>query len=137
MRKYSWNMLFRDFRESYPDLWRRGTTYEPGGFMSLIIRIPGRGKLKYEFFGDKIIWLEHWEDPREVRLNEEANREKTYRYFIHAVNDVMDERGLTQNDVAVISGMSRKSINKYLNGRVIPKVSTMRKIGSALGINNI
>ena len=38
--KYSWRMLFNDFKEHYPDKWRRGTTYEPYDHMTIIISIP-------------------------------------------------------------------------------------------------
>ena len=37
--------------------------------------------------------------------------------------------------IARITGISRQSINKYLQGAKAPKVSTMRKIAEALGID--
>jgi DNA-binding XRE family transcriptional regulator len=129
-------MLFRDFRDAYPDLWRRGSDYQLIGYMSILVSIPAVGKLKYEYFGDKITWLERWEDPRATKRLDEERRRKDYSYFQFAVQDKMDELGLSQGDVADITGYSRKSINAYLTGRSIPKLSTMIDITEALGIED-
>lgn len=135
MRKYTWKMIFRDFRYAYPELWRSGTVFSPHGFMSILVSIPGRGKLVYEYFGDKITWLEEWEDEKEIKQKEKEMRPKTYGYFVFIVNEYMKKFGYTQQDIADISGVSRISINKYLTGRSVPKTSTMKKICDSLGID--
>ena len=136
MKKYTARMLFRDFRNSYPDLWRRGSDYRLVGYMTRLICIPTVGKLTYEYFGDKITWLERWEDPRELRRLEEERRMKDYSYFQFAVQDKMDTMGWSQRDVADITGYSRKSINAYLTGRSIPRLDTMMDITRTLGIDD-
>jgi transcriptional regulator with XRE-family HTH domain len=50
--------------------------------------------------------------------------------------DTMDRLGLSQGDVSDITGYSRQSINAYLSGRRIPKLSTMIDITEALGIDD-
>jgi DNA-binding XRE family transcriptional regulator len=127
-------MLFGDFRKAYPDLWRNGTTYEPYGFMSILIKIPGRGKVIYEYFGDKLTWLEHWIDENEIKEKEREMRPKLYDYFCFMIEEYMKDTGATQQDLADISGISRQSINKYLTGKSIPKNSTMKKICDSIGI---
>ena len=136
MKKYTARMLFNDFRESYPDLWRRGSSYQLVGYMTILICIPTVGKLTYEYFGDRINWIEKWDDPREIRRQEEERRMKDYSYFRFAVNERMERLGLSQGDVSDITGYSRKSINAYLTGRSIPKLSTMINITRDLGIDD-
>ena len=129
-------MLFRDFRNAYPDLWRYGTRYQLDGYMKILISIPTVGKLIYDYFGDKITWLEVWDDPKEIKRIEAEKRDRDYSYFLFAVQDRMDALDLSQGDVADITGYSRVSINKYLTGRTIPRLSTMIDITTALGIDD-
>ena len=133
MRKYTATMLFRDFRRAYPELWCRGCYYELSGHMQILIRIPNKGKVIYEYFGDKLTWIEYYKTDEEIKQNKRTKRVKTYSYFIFRLNEEMEERGLTQQDIADMTGISRMSINKYLGERAIPKMSTMRQIADAVG----
>jgi DNA-binding XRE family transcriptional regulator len=135
MSKYTARMIFQDFREAYPYLWRRGADYELCDFMTIRIRIPTIGVVEYEYFGNKLTWLERWVDPNLDRKRDKDNRYVWYEEFVKLIESHMDDYGYTQQDIADISGLSRKSINEYLTGRSIPKVSTMRKICESLRIN--
>lgn len=135
MRKYTARMLFRDFREAYPELWCRGCYYKLSGFMEITISIPNKGKVIYEYFGNKLTWIDRWENPEEVRRRERNIRDNTYEYFLERVSMKMIERDLTQQDIADMSGISRMSINKYLGRRAMPKMSTMIQICESLGID--
>lgn len=132
--KYSARMLFRDFREAHPDLWRRGSNFRLVDFMKILIYAPGLGKFTYEYFGDKITWIERWEDEREVKKKERAARPKKYTQFIFQLEQYMTETGYTQSDISRITGVSRKSINAYMSGKSIPKTSTMEKICNILNL---
>ena len=58
-----------------------------------------------------------------------------YQNFLREIDYYQEITGATQVDIARITGISRQSINKYLQGAKVPKVSTMRKIAEALGID--
>lgn len=139
MAKYTARMLFKDFRKAHPELWSRGTNYELAGFMKILVRAPGIGKFTYEYFGDKITWIEKWVDEAVVmhaaKQRDITMREKDYGYFIAKLTEVMETKKLTQEAVSLVTGVSRQSINAYLSGRKIPKTNTMRKIGKPLGID--
>ena len=60
MSRYSWRMVFEDFKNTYPDLWKRGTSYEPSNFMEINIFIPGDGKYKYDYHGKKLTLVEKY-----------------------------------------------------------------------------
>lgn len=133
-RKYTARMLFQDFREAHPDLWRWGADYQLVDFMKILIRSPGVGKFTYEFFDDKITWIEHWEDETETKKLNRDLRAKDYVLFRNLIFEFMDRTGATQQDIADISGVSRQSISKYLSCKSIPKSSTMNQICESLGI---
>ena len=96
---------------------------------------PGLGKFTYEWFPDKITWIEHWIDEKAVKLAEKEMRPKNYTYFIFLLECFMEDNDLSQGDVADKTGVSRQSINKYLTGKAIPKLKTMRMISNKLGLD--
>lgn len=123
--------LFRAFKEDYPELWVRGTTFEPYGYQEILVYIPTKGKLIYNSVGaggTKIKWI----DRKQVI---EFDRPEMYQRFLSEIDYYQKVTRATQVDIARITGISRQSINKYLSGAVAPKVSTMINISKALGIN--
>lgn len=149
-RKYDkeWYSIWKQFKKEFPELITRGTRYEPYvyGHMDILVSIPNKGKLVYNPVGTangKIQWLERWtnEGNYDQRQMENKKREKEkrlelYETFLDTVQSYRREFNATQDDIAKRSGYSRKSINEYLNGKSIPKVSTMKTIIKSLGENN-
>lgn len=134
----TYKRLFKMFKEDYPDLCIRGTTFEPYGYMEIRVYIPNKGKLIYNAVGvesGKIRWEERWTDPELERLYEKDKRPDMYQTFLSEIYIYQKETGASQEDIAKLSGVSRKSINRYLSGIVMPKTSTMRKICESLGID--
>lgn len=136
MRGYRKVLL--QFKRDHPELWKRGISYEPYGYMSIKISIPGKGRLIYDPVGTtkgKITWLEHWVDENESKCLEDEKRSDMYQTFLNKIRFYQREFGATQEDIAKLSGVSSRSIRKYLNGYAVPKVSTMRKICESLGLS--
>lgn len=46
----------------------------------------------------------------------------------------MADAGLTTNELAEKSGISRASINKFINGKTFPKPVTLGKLSKALNV---
>ena len=132
--KASWDSIFEDFRRTYPSVWRRGTVFQPYGFMTILIIVPGVGKFKYEYYGKHLITIEEFEDKEAKRWDRIDERERRIIEMKEDLPRIMRERNLTQQDVADLSGVSRESINKYLSGRKSPKLSTLEKIYSGLDL---
>lgn len=116
------------FKTKHPDLIKRGISYEPYDNMSIVVRIPCEGKLIYELFGDRITWLERWPDEKSIKMKDREMRQKDYTYFCFAVKQYMRDNHMSQQAFADIVGISRHSLSYYLNGRLIPKTNTMRRI---------
>lgn len=131
--------IFRWFKEDYPELCVRGINFLPYGYQEILVIIPRKGKLIYNSVGvegTKIKWLEGpYEDERIIKQREREYRPEMYQNFLREIDYYQEITGATQVDIARITGVSRKSINKYLQGAKAPKVSTMRKIAEALGID--
>lgn len=135
MSKYTWNMIYRDFKRRHSDLCERGMSFTPHQFMSIIIHIPNRGKLIYDGFRDEITWLAQYEDPKRKKAEEREQRAELYLRFLNEMESFQKTNGASQGVIAERSGISRQSINKYLSGAVMPKTSTMKRICEALHID--
>lgn len=70
--------------------------------------------------------------PEEDVLSEERWRAE----FVFKVRHRMMRKGLTQKDLAEMSGVSLMSINKYLNMKSTPTAYTVMKIANALGCSS-
>lgn len=123
------------FKERYPELIRWGINYIPRDCLSIMVYIPGRGKLIYEPLIDRITWLEHWTDEKEIKEQERRMRPAMYEQFRSDVTRYLIDHHMTQQQFADMVGLSRFSINRYLNGELIPKTSTMRQIYKIMNID--
>ena len=122
--------LFSKFKQLYPDLCTRGMSFEPYGFDGIRIYIPGKGVLIYD--DSKLFNKVTWEKRTEEQEDPKAQRADKYDAFMFEITELQHKLGLTQTDIAKRSGISRKSINRYLGGIAIPKISTMNKILESL-----
>lgn len=130
--------LFMRFKKENPNLIRYGTHWSPYGYYAIEVFIPRVGKLVYNdggIFEGTIEWKEHWSDEKAEKAKEREMRPEMYQNFLREIYGFQKFYELTQGDIAEMTGVSRKSINRYLSGAVAPKVSTMRKICEALDID--
>ena len=130
--------LFRKFKEEFSELVRYGMQWFAYGYQAIEILIPGVGKLIYRDGGNyigTIEWEEHWPDKETIRQQKIDERSEMYQTFLREINYYQKMTGFSQGDIAEATGISRRSINRYLSGAVAPKVSTMRKICESLGID--
>lgn len=134
--RYSWQMLFDDFKKTYPRVWRKGTSYQPNGFMSLLITVPGLGKFTYEYFRKTLEMVEEFETSSERKTRLQNERNNLLTKFMEEVPKIMKENKISQRALSDMSGVSRQSINKYLSGKKIPKTTTMNQIYDALNSKN-
>lgn len=136
--RYTARMIFTDFRKRYPNLWERGASYSPHEYRRIMIWIPSKGKLIYDHFYNRIHWVDYWADRVPIKKTKEDIRKDRLDMrdrFVDALELCITDKGMSQSDIANISGVSRRKINEYINKKQIPKVSTMKKICEALGVD--
>ena len=132
MKKYTWKMLFEDFRKSYPEKWKRGTYYKPLGYMRIQIIIPEDGKYEYDYFGNKLTLVEKFLTKSQTKHLKIFDREEKMRNILK----IMIDNGISQKKMSELCGISRQSINYYASGNKAPKESTIAKMYKALKEND-
>lgn len=127
--------VFNEFKKRYPQLVRRGMSYEPYDQEAITVYIPGVGKLIYENMRNRITWLEQWKDETLIKHQEKEHRPEMYGRFCTVVSCYMRDNRITHQEFADTVGVSRQMLSKYLNGDAIPKVSTMKRICKTIHID--
>lgn len=137
--KSFYTRMYGRFKQDFPELVVRGASFSPNGPYEITIIIPRKGKVVYNPIGVKetrLKWIDGpYEDKLVIKQREREMRPDMYQAFLSEIEYYQKMTGASQGDIARLSGVSRKSINKYLSGVVAPKVSTMRKICEALDID--
>ena len=68
-------------------------------------------------------------------IKEVAPKKDELREVLNSVSEeikrVLDENNFTQEDLCRITNMSQSNISKIQNGRVVPRIETLRKIAAA------
>lgn len=123
------------FKELCPELICWNITYEENGYMNIIIHVPKKGKLIFDYPTDSLKWIEEWTDEKELKQQEREMRPDMYNQFCDKVEQYMYDHRLTHQQFADMVGISRWSLSRYLNNERIPKVSTMRRICEAANID--
>lgn len=133
-----WNRLFNLFRKEYPELWDYGTQWTPYHKDSIRIVNPKKGEFIYRlivFEHGQIEWIRQWKTDEDIKKEERLNRPGMYQNFLREISRYQENTRASQGHIAMMTGLSRKSINKYLSGTVVPKVSTMRQIAEKLNLD--
>ena len=55
--------------------------------------------------------------------------------FAACLGAALDEAGLTQGELAERVGIAPASVSRYMSGKRLPRIETVRKIADALGIS--
>lgn len=127
--------LYAAFSKAYPELKDRGTHYYGVGFDTIRIRMPTKGCVEFNRFGNKLTWLDHNGDKEYEKRIRTERRERLRDLFIDELLIFQEDAGMTQGEIAEATSISRQKINEYINYKRMPKVSTMRSICEALNIN--
>lgn len=130
-----WSEIYNEFKDLYPELCKRGTSYSPCGYMTIEIRVPSVGIFLYDYQDGHLKCVEEFVNEREVRLREKELRPNMYKEFQCIVKDYLYNNHMTHQQFADLVHISRQTLSKYLNGDAIPKVSTMRRIYETININ--
>lgn len=127
--------IYKEFKELYPEMIRRGTSFSPYGYMAIEIRIPSDGIYIYDYADGQLRCVKKYFDRNEIKRLEKEQRPELYDNFCRVINLYLQEHRMTHQQFADTVDISRKSLSKYLNGTSIPKVSTMRRICKQINID--
>ena len=119
------DLMFEDFKLYYPSEGRRAVKHWVNCTYELYIRLDDGTLLAFDYL-DKSI--------RKVRINKEALTDNDrMSEFGRKLNRLLYAKGLTQNDLSELTGISQSMLSLYITGRVVPSFMKVDKICRALG----
>lgn len=125
MDSLSW--LLNDFLTYYPSFKNEIVDYYSTDGNELILKMTNNDVIMYDSIDSTIRVLPSDAD----HMKDEEWRNE----FINRFNKIIRRKGMTQTELAEASGISRKQINFYSNGRSIPSLHAIDKIAKALDCN--
>ena len=116
--------IFNSFRLYFPDLADNTQKWEVCDEMMIICYLNDGRTLTY----DNLVHGIRWEDNRDYDPTEENWRNE----FADNLNRQMLRRGITQRELAVMTGISQSAISHYANASKIPGAYNVLLIADAL-----
>lgn len=123
-----WDEMFEMFEKQYPHIAEKVMTWYPCGEFDLLIKLSDGIRILYDHFDGTVRTIFH-PDPKNYQLTEDEYR----REFSDKLGKMIDRRGISQQELASIAGVSKYSISKYLRRQATPSAYVVDKLARALG----
>lgn len=119
------DLIFNEFKACYPSDGIHAIKYWENGPYEIYIRLDDGKILAFDFIDKSIRIARPYKEPLsdDDRVHEFGRRLCRLMYI----------KGLTQNDLSEITGISQTMISFYVNGRSVPSFDKVDKICRALG----
>ena len=127
--KKMYDCIFEDFKHDYPTFASDIVDWYPCGQMEIVVKQSNGNKGIYNMINHTygIIY--------DKNSNSDSNfldEDEWINKFKDKLNKKMRMFGMNQDELSELTGISRVSINKYINGKAIPNTYNLDKIAWAL-----
>lgn len=123
-----YNEIFEDFKKYWPFEIDNVNDFRPRGERGIRLTMKDGRLLDYDIITHGLRPVRNYSASAVDEITDERCRDS----FVYHVTDLMTARGFTQQTLAEYTGISKGSINKYLNKNATPSMTALRKIAHAL-----
>lgn len=122
-----WDRIFKTFENRYQHLVDRMVDWYPSGRNEFTVVLNDGTEVVYNYVDDKTrrSYIPKYD-------NSEVSEESWSKEFGIRLYKIMNERGISQNELSEMTGISKVSLSKYMNGKAIPSAYNARRIARAL-----
>lgn len=122
----TWYNIFDEFATYFPTFAEQTVDWYPNGRSEITVILED-GSVKYYNHLYRTIRY-----AKSVETYENETEEDLRRVFAKRLNDRMVMLGVTQYELAEMTGLSSVTLSKYMNGKATPSLHNARKIERAL-----
>lgn len=142
MKKYydTWLPVLENFQRTYDDLCYKKNIdtpkivdWHPSGYLELTVKVDTGEILVYEFIGDRIYPLRNGNGLSILEQRRCEDETSWKNNFSKNLRIRIQRRGISNDKLSSITGISRVTLSKYLNGKAIPNSYNMEQLSYALG----
>ena len=127
-----WNNIWGLFECDYPQLAEQAIGWHPSGRHEIVIQYPGGRRDVYNSFLPNDMKHRIVHNPNNPIDYNKISEEEWMIEFGKCLKKKMLVSGIDQEQLSRLSGISRVSINRYLNGKSIPNARNLQMLASAL-----
>lgn len=118
------NTILEDYQMFFPQLWKRTATYWENSSYELFARLDDDSVIIFDDIEKTVRRL-----PKNIdNLTEQEFKNE----FGRRIRALMYRKGLTQEDLSNLSGISQSQLSGYITGRINPSFYKAYKIAEAL-----
>lgn len=121
--------IYNQFAERYYKMADNVIDYRPNSNIGIRITMRDGTKYDYDILSKGLCRV----DENRVLKKDEITDEKCRESFAYHLHDLMVKKGYNQQTLSDYTGVSKGSINAYLNKSKTPSITNMRKIAYVLG----
>lgn len=119
------NLMFEDFKMYYPLEGRRTLKYWENCTYELCVKLDDGEIFIFDYINKTI--------RRAPVYGEQLTEEECKNEFGRRLQRLLYSKGMTQEDLAEMTGISQKILSQYITGRVCPSFTKVDRICKALG----
>lgn len=127
-----YEQIINDYQTWYPNLHGRTVECRPSGYYTILVTMDDGSKMEYNSFDNTIRDVTNLYSRGESgNIDESAWRKE----FGHKLRTAIAERGLNQERLADLIGVSRQMMSRYIRGTSTPSGYTLTRLSEALGVD--
>lgn len=118
--------IFENFKRYFPSIAEKTVHWYPSGRHEITVRLNDRSKVYFNDLTKGVRRVPEYDDSE--KMSEEEWRDR----FGTKLADVINDKGISQRDLAEAIGVSTIMISKYINGKTSPSSYTLSKLAKVL-----
>lgn len=126
MNALKYKAILDDFELYHNDISRHAVDWYPNGRDEIIVILDDGNKVIYNGLRQTIRCI------KPSLYNENLSDKEWSKLFGLKLKRIIHDKGLTQTELADLSGMSRVAVNSYIRGKKLPTIYNINKIAKAL-----
>ena len=121
--------IIESYREWHPSLYAKTSECRPSGYYSILACLTDGSKIEYNSLDNTIRDVTRFYicEP-ENKLDEESWKKE----FGRQLRRLMAERGINQDRLSELTGISRQMLSRYVNGNSTPSGYTLTRLSDVL-----
>lgn len=122
--------IIESYKVWYPSLYRRTKECRPSGRFCILVTLDDDTKMEFNSFDHTIRDVSNLYDRNpENGLDESAWRKE----FGHKLRRVIEEKGINQEQLSGMIGISRQMLSRYVRGTSTPSGYVLTRLSEILG----
>lgn len=125
----NYERIIEGYKNWYPNLYERTVECKPCGRYTILVRLDDGSRLEYTTLNDTVRDVSKYYG---VNHADGSNEEEWRQEFGRKLRRIMAERGVSQERVSELTGISRQMLTRYVKGTSTPSGYNLTRLSEIL-----